>query len=394
ARRRRPRAVERRRPGRRPRGDDHPLRVLARGPAAAADRLDLRPALGPGPGGVRGLRPARVLPGHRRRHHLRPLERHARGAPGPVRLPAGERQPGRHGARRAARRGRPRADDARTGGPGARGAPLGHGGARRPGARRGAARRRPHLGDPLLRTARCGLGGLRPGAAAAVRALRPGGELPLPPGRRSGLRPTPPVTSPATAPDTLDPAPSRRITRAHRGRSMTQGYGPEHGQQGQWGQGGQAPQAPQWGQASPAAPSQPQWGQASPAAPYATGPGSSPAAPAAPARRVRGLSLCAIAVLAVRVLYLLSNIIVSAFIVGVVQSAVSGDDAMASAGIGVLLLLLGLVVVDIVSVALLVLAIVVVVKSSGRTRTGAIVVGAAVLASFLVYLATRFLFFM
>src|SRR5699024_12451034 len=82
--------------------------------------------------------------------------------------------------------------DARTGGPGARGAPLGHGGARRPGARRGAARRRPHLGDPLLRTARCGLGGLRPAAAAAVRALRPGGELALPPGPRSGLSPTPP----------------------------------------------------------------------------------------------------------------------------------------------------------------------------------------------------------
>src|SRR5699024_8371829 len=200
--------------------------------------------------------------------------------------------------------------------------------------------------------------------------------------------------SPATAPDTLDPAPSRRITRAHRGRSMTQGYGPEHGQQGQWGQGGQAPQAPQWGQASPAAPSQPQWGQASPAAPYATGPGSSPAAPAAPAGLVRWLFLGAIAVVVVRGLYLLSNIIVSAFIVGIVQSAVSGDDAMASAGIGVLLLLLGLVVVDIVSVALLVLAIGVVVKSSGRTRTGAIVVGAAVLASFLVYLATRFLFFM
>ena len=175
---------------------------------------------------------------------------------------------------------------------------------------------------------------------------------------------------------------------------MTQGYGPDHGQQGQWGQGGQDPQAPQWGQASSAAPSQPQWGQASPAAPYATGPGSSPAAPAAPAGLVRWLFLGAIAVVVVRGLYLLSNIIVSAFIVGIVQSAVSGDDAMASAGIGVLLLLLGLVVVDIVSVALLVLAIVVVVKSSGRTRTGAIVVGAAVLASFLVYLATRFLFFM
>ena len=189
---------------------------------------------------------------------------------------------------------------------------------------------------------------------------------------------------------------------------MTQGYGPDHGQQGQWGQGGQDPQAPQWGQASPqgpesqpqwgqaspAAPSQPQWGQASPAAPYGSGAGASPAAAAAPAGLVRWLFLGAIAVVVIRGLYLLSNIIVSAFVVGLAQSAASADDAMASAGIGMLLLLLGLLVVDAVSVALLVLAIVVVAKSSGRSRTGAIVVGAAVLASFLVYLATRFLFFM
>lgn len=45
---------------------------------------------------------------------------------------------------------------------------------------------------------------------------------------------------------------------------MTQGYGPDHGQQGQWGQGGQnpPPPTPQWGQPEQQAPApQPQWGQ-------------------------------------------------------------------------------------------------------------------------------------
>ena len=48
---------------------------------------------------------------------------------------------------------------------------------------------------------------------------------------------------------------------------MTQGYGPDHGQQGQWGQDGQSspPPAP-WGQPGQQAPAaQPQWGQPSPA---------------------------------------------------------------------------------------------------------------------------------
>ena len=48
---------------------------------------------------------------------------------------------------------------------------------------------------------------------------------------------------------------------------MTQGYGPDHGQQGQWGQGGQnpPPPAPQWGQPGQPSPTpQPQWGQPSP----------------------------------------------------------------------------------------------------------------------------------
>src|SRR5699024_3051645 len=75
---------------------------------------------------------------------------------------------------------------------GARGAPLVDGGARCAGARRGAARQRTHLGDALVGAARCGFGGLRSGAAAAVRALGPPGDVPLPPGRRSGLRTTPP----------------------------------------------------------------------------------------------------------------------------------------------------------------------------------------------------------
>src|SRR5699024_11352831 len=47
-------------------------------------------------------------------------------------------------------------------------------------------------GDALAGAARWGSGGLRSGAAAAVRALGPPGDVPLPPGRRSGLRTTPP----------------------------------------------------------------------------------------------------------------------------------------------------------------------------------------------------------
>ena len=71
---------------------------------------------------------------------------------------------------------RPGPHDAGTRGPGSRSAPLVHRRARCARARRGAASRRPHLGDPLLRTARRGLGGLRTGAAAAVRAARPTGD--------------------------------------------------------------------------------------------------------------------------------------------------------------------------------------------------------------------------
>ncbi|WP_394216529.1 hypothetical protein [Brachybacterium vulturis] len=63
---------------------------------------------------------------------------------------------------------------------------------------------------------------------------------------------------------------------------MTQGYGPDHGQQGQWGQGGQnpPPPAPQWGQPEQQAPApQPQWGQPSPSQPQ----WSQPSPAAAPA---------------------------------------------------------------------------------------------------------------
>lgn len=71
---------------------------------------------------------------------------------------------------------------------------------------------------------------------------------------------------------------------------MTQGYGPDHGQQGQqpqWGPGGQNPppapqpqQQPQWGSPEQAPPAQPQWGQPSPQSAPQFGPSAgSPAQP-------------------------------------------------------------------------------------------------------------------
>ena len=94
----------------------------------------------------------------------------------------------------------------------------------------------------------------------------------------------------------------------------------------------------------------------------------------------------------IRALYVLANIVVSVFVVGLASTAASADDAMTTAGIGVLLLLGALLIVVAASLALLVLSIVSLVKTQGRARTGAIIIGAAVVLSFLAYLATRGIF--
>lgn len=184
---------------------------------------------------------------------------------------------------------------------------------------------------------------------------------------------------------------------------MTQGYGPDHGQQGQWGQGEQSPQwgrppqqapeaQPQWGQASPAAPAQPQWGQASPAASGYPGAAPASAGQAQPSGLITWLFRGAIGVVVLRGLYLLANIVVSVFIVGLAATATTTDGYMAGAGIAMLLVLGALVIVDIASVALLVVAIIAAVQAQGRARTGALVVGAAVVLSFGAYILTRVVF--
>ncbi|NMA78582.1 MAG: hypothetical protein GX960_15220 [Actinomycetales bacterium] len=196
---------------------------------------------------------------------------------------------------------------------------------------------------------------------------------------------------------------------------MSQGYGPEHGQQGQWGQDGQnpppAPQwgqpeqapapQPHWGQSSPASqggspmasPSQPQWGQASPAAAPGGYPGASyPGAPGAaggsyPAPGASTPSMLSniikwmfFAVLAVVAVRLIGNVIV--FGIGAAGGAAGSPEVV---GMGSLFGLLVLLVNGVVSLAVLVLAVMVIVQASGRGRTGAIVVVAAMVLAVIAY---------
>jgi hypothetical protein len=193
---------------------------------------------------------------------------------------------------------------------------------------------------------------------------------------------------------------------------MTQGYGPQDGQQGQWGPQGQEPQQ-QWGQPSPApqaAPAAPQWGQqgqqsapqASPApqqwsqaspppapggypgsAGYqgAAGAGASAAAfggaPSTVSKLVTWMFYAVLAVVAVR---LIGNVIV--FAIGFVGGAAGSP---ATVGAGNIFGLLVLLVNGLVTLALLVLAIMVIVQAKGRGRTGAIIVVATVVLAVIAY---------
>ena len=192
---------------------------------------------------------------------------------------------------------------------------------------------------------------------------------------------------------------------------MTQGYGPNNGQQPQWGQGDQNPQQPaqpQWQPApQPQSPAQPQWQPASPAPTPA--PGGYPGAPAAAAypgatghSAPNGVGSGAgsgsrLAKLTQWMLILVAAVIVVRAvrqIVGIVASVVgnsaltsgSMDNGMAVAGAGVLIAgLLYLLVNGLVSLGLLVLSIMVAVQSTGRGRAGAIIVAATLVVSVIVY---------
>lgn len=171
---------------------------------------------------------------------------------------------------------------------------------------------------------------------------------------------------------------------------MTQGYGPDQGQQGQWGQGGQnPPPAPQpaWGapgQASPA----PQWGQASPA------PGGYPGASGAPqfvpgdgvnwrrVQRIGQILLIAVAVLAlVRLGLSLASFLMAPDMAADPLGSGPGAVAIGSSLATIVLALTNLVV----SLAVIGLGIAAAVTGRGRARTGGIVVAVTVVVSVILF---------
>ncbi|PCC38607.1 hypothetical protein CIK66_13645 [Brachybacterium alimentarium] len=193
---------------------------------------------------------------------------------------------------------------------------------------------------------------------------------------------------------------------------MTQGYGPNNGQQPQWGQGDQNPQQPaqpQWQPApQPQSPAQPQWQPASPAPTPA--PGGYPGAPAAAAypgapghsapngvgsgagsgsgsrlaKLTKWMLILVAAVIVVRVIREIVSIVTS-LVGNAAMSSGSMDNGMAVAGGGVIVGLLFLLVNGLVSLGLLVLSIMVAVQSTGRGRAGAIIVAATLVVSVIVY---------
>lgn len=174
---------------------------------------------------------------------------------------------------------------------------------------------------------------------------------------------------------------------------MTQGYGPEFGQQGQqpqWGQGGQAPSpAPQPHQ-------QPQWGQASPAPmpggyPGSAGHGGMGTGPQIGSgdgvnwRRVKLLGLILLIGTALLLLVRL-GINLASFIGADDLAASDTGGEIGAVGLGSGLVSLALWVVNfLLGLIMLVLGIVAAVMGRGRARVGGIVVAAAFPVSIVLY---------
>lgn len=208
---------------------------------------------------------------------------------------------------------------------------------------------------------------------------------------------------------------------------MSQGYGPDNGQQGQWGPSGQtppppaapwgqgeqqaSPAQPQWGQAeqqAPAAqpqwgqasPSQPQWGQASPAAPGGypgaagqSGLGTGPQFDAGDGVNWKRVKLIGLILLAGTVAVLLVRLGINLAIVVGADDMVASDTGgeVGAVGVGsslVLLLLYGLNFL--LGLVLFVLGIVAAVMGRGRARVGGIVVAAAIPVSVVLYWVFNF----
>lgn len=142
---------------------------------------------------------------------------------------------------------------------------------------------------------------------------------------------------------------------------MAQGYGPDHGQQGQRGHD-----------------------------PREAAPASS-TDPSAPVSLIRGMFVLGITVVAVRALLVLSTILLWVYFYGLASTATNQDDALISIGIGSAVSSAGQLITVVLSVALLTLAIIVAVKARGRGRTGAIIVGGAVVLSFIVFVVVFFI---
>lgn len=206
---------------------------------------------------------------------------------------------------------------------------------------------------------------------------------------------------------------------------MTQGYGPQNGQNGQWGadggqgqwgqnspQGPQPAQQPQWEQPSPA-PAAPQWGeqsagQASPAPqqwsqaspPPAPGyPGTSGypgAAGAAATSPVAGKGTLAkklgIALLILSVLAVIARLATPIFMFMMAANGNPADMEEISVGMGLgsIGTLLAWIANLIFSIGLLVVSIIAAIQFSGRGRTGAIIVAATVIVSVVLYWIVSF----
>lgn len=208
---------------------------------------------------------------------------------------------------------------------------------------------------------------------------------------------------------------------------MTQGYGPQNGQNGQWGADGDqgqwgqnspqgqqpapqsqwgqpspAPAAPQWGEqsAGQASPAPQQWSQASP--PPAPGgypgtsgyPGTAAAASTSP---VAGKGTLAkklgIALLVLSVLAVIARLATPIFMFMMAANGNPADMEEISVGMGLgsIGTLLAWIANLIFSIGLLVVSIIAAIQFSGRGRTGAIIVAATVIVSVILYWIVSFI---
>ncbi|OFT64536.1 hypothetical protein HMPREF3159_01825 [Brachybacterium sp. HMSC06H03] len=207
---------------------------------------------------------------------------------------------------------------------------------------------------------------------------------------------------------------------------MTQGYGPQYGQNGQWGADGDqgqwgqnspqgqqpapqsqwgqpspAPAAPQWGEqsAGQASPAPQQWSQASP--PPAPGgypgtsgyPGTAAAASTSPVAgkgalaKKLGIALLILAVLAV-IARLATPIFM--FMMAANGNPADMEEISVGMGLGSIGTLLAWIANLIFSIGLLVVSIIAAIQFSGRGRTGAIIVAATVIVSVVLYWIVSF----